>query len=152
MLTAIAFAVSLLRPVQIDDLDRSIPSEIVGAIVEAVNADEEMPLLGSYIAEARLMAVYALYESRFNPIAVGDHGRALGVWQLQGVDRATAFNPVRAAEIWLRLAHASYSKCSTLPEDRRLAQLTSGSCGHGRVVAERRVRLALLAPPRSTDE
>ena len=141
---ALSVALQGLRLVTIDDLG-DVPAVVASVIVSAVNQDPAPPLLGSYVAEARLMAVYARYESGYRVDAVGDHGRALGLWQLQGVGRGIGFDPLRSAETWLRLAHRSSEACSALPQARRLAQLTSGTCERGRVVAERRARLALAA-------
>jgi hypothetical protein len=88
------------------------------------------------------MTVYAIYEGSNKPCAVGDHGAALGNWQLQGVKREIACDPSQAAPRWLAIADASRKHCANLDVDDRLAELASGSCLHGRVIARRRSRIA----------
>ena len=93
---------------------------------------------------ARRMVVYAVRESGLEPCAVGDGGKALGVWQLQGVGRTVACEPIRALPIWLRKAQRSIEDCAKLklPEDEQLAELLSGSCGLARKLSADREKLA----------
>jgi hypothetical protein len=94
---------------------------------------------------AATMAVYAVYEGGNRRCAVGDHGKAAGPFQVQGVPRAVACDPVQAARVWLAKARASWADCASLAPDDQLAELASGSCGHGRVLARRRAALARMA-------
>lgn len=92
--------------------------------------------------QAAELAVYAVFEGGLRGCVSGDHGAAWGPMQLQGVSRAVACSPELAMRHWLTLAEASRKHCASLPPDDQLAELTSGSCGHGRVVARRRAALA----------
>ena len=94
---------------------------------------------------AATMVVYSVYEGGNRRCAVGDGGKALGPFQLQGAPRAVACDPVQAARVWLAKANASLADCSNLAPDDRLAELVSGSCKHGRVLARRRAALARMA-------
>lgn len=76
------------------------------------------------------MVVYAIFESGLKTDAVGDGGKSLGTWQLSSkvVSREVAFDPARAAGVWLRMAQASEAKCKESPPELRLAALASGDC------------------------
>lgn len=91
---------------------------------------------------AATMAVYAVYEGGNRRCAIGDGGKAIGPFQLQGASRAVACDPVQAARVWLAKANASRVDCAGLTPDDQLAELASGSCGHGRVLSRRRAALA----------
>lgn len=91
---------------------------------------------------AALMTVYAVYEGGNRACAVGDHGRSLGPFQLQGVPRAFACDPTWAARRWLVVAEASRNDCATSEHDDQLAELASGTCSRGVQLARRREALA----------
>lgn len=97
---------------------------------------------------AALAAVYAAYESSNQKCAEGDRDangvpRSLGAYQLQGVPREVACDPVRAASVWLALAKdAQANHCRNSDPDDRLSILTGGSCTRGRLVARTRARIA----------
>jgi hypothetical protein len=137
-----------LMPINISDvsaMDRRIPPVVALAIVEAVNSDEFLtPLMGSTLDEARLMVVYAREESGFRSNAVGDHGASLGLFQLQRLPRALAFDPTTNAREWLRRAHLAWEECGALRDDERLSSLVSGNCSHGHVLARHRVARASI--------
>jgi len=96
--------------------------------------------------EAGDLVVFDLFESNNRLAAVGDHGQSHGPWQLS-TKRAppeVARDPEKAAAIWLDLAARSRKDCAKLPEDDRLAEVASGSCQYGRVLARRRAALRRL--------
>lgn len=96
--------------------------------------------------EAGDLVVFDLFESNNRLSAVGDHGQSHGPWQLS-TKRArpeVARDPEKAAAIWLELAARSRKDCAKLPEDEQLAEVASGSCERGRVLARRRARLRRL--------
>lgn len=132
-----------LVAINVSDLSsvRGVTRDAASAIVASVNADPEMPLLGSKKAEGLLVAVYMSHESYFKRDAVGDHGNSLGSMQLQRFPASKAFSYKESVDEWLRRAHASV--CPGLPEEEQLASLVSGNCGHGHVVARSRARRAL---------
>ena len=89
------------------------------------------------------LALFAAWESANTLQAEGDKdaagaARAFGPWQLHGVPREVAFDPVRAGRVWLGFADASRAACSALPPEERLASLMSGSCDRGREKARHR--------------
>jgi hypothetical protein len=91
--------------------------------------------------EAALLAVFSSYESGNFARAVGDGGRSLGAWQIQGIG-AGAFDPYFAASYWLDLANRNIKGCWRNAPDERLASLASGSCFKARAKVRLRVRLA----------
>jgi hypothetical protein len=96
--------------------------------------------------EAGDLVVFDLFESNNRLAAVGDHGLSHGPWQLS-TKRAppeVARDPEKAAAIWLSLAAQSRKDCAKLPEDDQLAEVASGSCQYGRVLARRRAALRRL--------
>jgi hypothetical protein len=99
---------------------------------------------------ASLGVVYEVYESANRRCAIGDGGKSLGPWQLQGVDVSIACNPSRAFAAWLTLAHTV--TCKDLPEDEELSALASGSCNKAhkkvshRADVAREVRVKVLSP------
>lgn len=131
---------------QVVALGASLPIQpsvqVIEAITRAVQQDEQPPLLGSYRAEAALMLTYAYFESRFKICAVGDHGRSLGLFQMQRLNKEIACDPSQAARIWLIRAHEAYEQCRGNLEEARLASLASGNCQHARVLTTHRVRVA----------
>jgi hypothetical protein len=110
---------------------------IAEGIALAVATDELPAITGTREGDAALAAEYAYRESSnqscpdrwVNPV---DYGKSFGAFQLQGLARSLACNPVYSAAEWLRRAHASAEHCASLPIDERLAELASGSCGYGR--------------------
>jgi len=114
----------------------------VGPVASAIAAAADGSLTGDVSLDEALMVVYAAYESALRPCAVGDGGKSLGVWQLQGVARAIACDPQRAAAHWFAAARASSALCGALPEEERLAALASGDCQHARRLVRERYALA----------
>lgn len=95
---------------------------------------------------ASLMVLYAAFEGGNLRCAEGDGGKALGPYQLQGVAREVACDPVASSRAWLRLADWSWKVCTKAesPPDERLAFLASGSCDRGRKKVRARAELARL--------
>jgi len=99
---------------------------------------------------AARMAVYTIHESSLSTECVaGDGGESHGAFQLKGVPEAVACDPARAAPIWLAMARKSAEDCASLPPSERMAELTSGSCGHGRMLARLRESFVLRALARA---
>lgn len=95
---------------------------------------------------AARMAVYTIHESGLaSECIAGDGNKSHGPWQLQGVPEAVACDPAKAAPIWLAMAQKSMSDCSALPPSERMAELASGTCGHGHMVARLRESFVLRA-------
>lgn len=93
---------------------------------------------------ASLGAVYGAYEGGYQKeCPVGDGGKSLGNFQLQGVDVSIACDPAKSFRAWLSKAHAVI--CKDLPEDEALSALTSGNCDHARLKTSRRARVAEAA-------
>lgn len=134
-LRAIVFAVwTAIHPLAPTTRDAPVIAE---GIALAVATDDQEPLTGSPEGDAALAAEYAYRESgnRSCPdhwVKSVDYGKSWGPFQLQGLARGLACNPVYAAGEWLRRAHTSAEHCSSLPLDERLAELASGSCSRGR--------------------
>jgi hypothetical protein len=106
--------------------------EIAGAIVSAADT----------WYEARLMIVYAAYESGMKRDAIGDHGLSFGTWQLRGTSRECAFTPSCAARVWVKRARQAAVDCAANEEEERLAPLASGNCDHAKKKTRWRVELA----------
>ncbi len=99
----------------------------IAAIIDVVGADDH--------ATARTLLVWAWHESRLDPCAVGDHGKALGLLQTHGTPeaRCDARASVRAAVRLLRVLDVACG--SRLGALRAYA---SGRCdGAGKLVASR---------------
>jgi hypothetical protein len=95
---------------------------------------------------AARMAVYAIHESGLSvECLAGDGKKSLGTWQLQGVPEAVACDPAKAAPVWLGRARQSIADCSALPASERMAELASGSCDRGRMIARLRESFVLRA-------
>lgn len=90
------------------------------------------------------LVVNGAFESGFHKGAVGDGGSSRGMWQISEVRAPAdvALDPYRAARRWLELAEDSRNRCSSLPEDERLAALESGNCEHARRKAAHRAEVA----------
>lgn len=93
--------------------------------------------------EAGDATVYAIRESGNELTVAGDGGKSHGPWQLseEQARPEVARDPDKAIVVWLTLVRKSRVDCAKLPEDDRLAELASGSCGAGRELARRRARL-----------
>ena len=92
--------------------------------------------------EAKLMVVYAAYESGMKRDAIGDHGLSFGTWQLRGLSPELAFSPAVAAKVWVRRARQAAVDCSESAFEERLAPLASGNCDHARMKTRWRMELA----------
>lgn len=91
---------------------------------------------------AALATVYAAYESSNDTRIVGDGGKALGAWQIQGSDKEQALNPYSAIRVWLGMARTSERSCKDNEPEERLAALASGDCTKGRLKVRRRLEAA----------
>ena len=121
--------------------------DIATASAEAVELDTFPPVTGSKLGDVILLEKTAWGEStmrttRDGKCLEGDHGAALGAWQLQHVPEIIACSPAPAARQWLSMAHYSLHKCATLQPDARLAALFSGNCEHGLAMSRYRLYLA----------
>jgi hypothetical protein len=95
---------------------------------------------------AARMAVYAIHESGLSMTCVaGDGGSSRGPWQLQGVSDTQACDPALAAPIWLAKARQSIADCASLAPAERMAELASGSCAKGHMIARLRESFVLRA-------
>ena len=112
--------------------------EIADAIAEKAEALDGLSLRES---EA-LMVVFAAKESANQLCPVGDGGKSLGTFQLQGVTADVACHPTLAIPVWIARAQASLALCTGNAPDERLAALASGRCDRGRKKVAARVRLA----------
>jgi hypothetical protein len=114
--------------------DRLSRAKAIARVISIVARDE---------MDAAELVVNGMAESGFFVTAMGDGGRSHGWLQLGEIHtrRQDAENPLRAAQIWLAMADASREACSNLPENQQLAQVYSGNCAHGHVVAARRAAL-----------
>ena len=92
--------------------------------------------------EAKLMVVYAAYESGMKRDAIGDHGLSFGTWQLRGLSPELAFDPRYAAKVWVKRARQAAVDCSDSAFEERLAPLASGNCDHARMKTRWRTELA----------
>lgn len=102
-------------------------------IAEAISATARSPF------EAAEMATYAAFESGNQPRLVSKADpRDRGAWQLRFVADDVAFDPRKAAPVWLKIADASREHCKDLPPEERLAELASGSCKYGRAQVRHR--------------
>jgi len=111
------------------------------AIAQVV--DEEAPLFDDDAGKDRttvLLVAVAYRESRFDPRAVGDGGRARGLWQQHG--GAALFDPATAARRAVRALRTSMGACAARPLDERLAAYASGSCSRGGSASRERMALA----------
>ena len=91
---------------------------------------------------ASLMTVYEVFEGGNQKCAVGDGGKALGPFQLQGVPESVACDAEAAGRVWLRKAKDSWETCKHNLPDEKLALLASGRCDKGHVLARRRAKYA----------
>ena len=129
--------------------DRTPGADRVARAISATAPDREW---------AARMVVYAVHESGLKTECVtGDGGESHGTFQLKGVPEAVACDPMLAAPVWLAKAQKSMEDCSALPAYERMAELASGSCAHGHVLARWRETLVLTAlartaptPPRAS--
>jgi hypothetical protein len=107
----------------------------------AANAvvDSDNPVFGSAEMDLAVLIETAWRESRFQVDAVGDSGDSLGVWQLQHVPRAVAFDLALSTPIaYARLREAA-SQCPGAP----LAPYVGGCWSpRARLEGERRLRAA----------
>jgi len=107
--------------------------ETADAIAEASNSD---PLYKNdkegAIRTASLLIALAWHESRFQPNVVGDHGRSLGLFQIQPptahVDGSLLLLPRSAALIAIDLIRSSFKACAKHPVKERMAWYAAG--GH----------------------
>ena len=94
---------------------------------------------------AALLVSLAWFESRFDPDAMGDHGKAFGLYQVQaGGDRGPRLlGDARAAtESATWEIRRSFQACRRQPFEERLAFYASGSCSKGIPHSKHRIELA----------
>jgi len=114
------------------------------SVADPLFADDE----AGYKTAAALISL-GWFEGRLDPKAVGDHGRARGLFQVH----AGPYSPEAAARDYLddvgtqarvavRMLHDSQRACRSLGEAQRWAWYASGSCGRGRVAASHRYLFA----------
>jgi|HubBroStandDraft_1064217.scaffolds.fasta_scaffold34287_5 hypothetical protein len=95
---------------------------------------------------AARMAVYSIHEGGLSSECVnGDGGESWGAFQLKDVPHDVACDPAKAAPVWLAMAQRSMQDCAALPVSERMAELASGSCKKGHVVARQRETFVLRA-------
>lgn len=80
---------------------------------------------------AALLVAIAYYESRFRPDAVGDHGRSLGLFQIQPatVSSESPFSlttPREAARVALKLVRTSFHVCRSEALEEQLGWYAAG--------------------------
>lgn len=95
-----------------------------------VDGAKQVPLFDGPMAVERTIALdasLAWFESRFNPNAIGDHGKSRGLYQVQyiGPDEGVTAQTVRANRMMLQ----SFKICSKRPLEERLAWYASGGNG-----------------------
>jgi hypothetical protein len=133
LLIALAVLIAPRAAVRADTL------AIIDAAVFAVEHDPEAPIFGSREADAAVLLYTAWRESEWYLHAVGDHGRALGAWQLQF--EAGRGDARKQAVVALQLLHWAARVCPDLPA----AAYLSGRCDRARVQAGQRMnRVARL--------
>ena len=114
----------------------------------AISRVADGSVTGDAREDAALMAVYAAFESANRGCAVGDGGKALGVWQLQYTSRTVACDPYKAALHWRAMARYSVKMCAAdgMPGKAdplaRLALVVSGDCIRGLKKTRERATLA----------
>lgn len=136
------------------------------AIAEVVQ--EEVPLFGGADARERsaaLLVAVAWAESRFDPKAVGDHGRSVGLYQIfqpnlptrEGFKRDDILDhAVNATKVAHRMFRESMNVCAKRPLEERLGWYASGDGSCARGLPESRFRMGLAArvfkqhPPKDT--
>jgi hypothetical protein len=114
---------------------------------------------------AAVMVALAWAESRFNPVAVGDHGLSVGLFQMSGANlpspegyrRADILgHPIAASEVALHMLRQSFAICAARPLNERIAWYASGDsyCQRGQSESRYRINLGMRAfakyPPPAT--
>ena len=103
---------------------------------------------------AALLVSLAWAESRFDPKAVGDHGRSMGLYQIfhanlptkEGFAKADILgNPLNATRVAHRMIRESMNVCASRPVEDRLAWYASGdgSCHFGAAASKFRYGTAM---------
>jgi hypothetical protein len=117
-------------------------------VAVAISLVADGSVTGDALQDAALMATYAAFESANRKCAVGDGGKALGVWQLQHTSKIVACDPLKAALHWRAMARYSIKTCSAdgMPGKDdwsvRLAILLSGDCKRGLAKTRSRAQIA----------
>lgn len=162
----IAWILSLMIALQPAAPWRDTYEDTAKAIASVVN--EEAPLFAGKDGReksAALLVALAWAESRFDPKAVGDHGRSVGLYQIfhtnlptaEGFGRAEILgNALNATKVAHRMLKQSMRVCGKRPVEERLGWYASGdaACSKGLSESRFRVGLALKAyrahPPKDT--
>jgi hypothetical protein len=124
--------------------------------IAAVVAENEPLFVGSEGRErtAALLVALGWTESRYNPSAVGDQGRSVGLYQLFEPNMPTRegfrqgdilAHPLNATRVAYRMIRASFDACAHYPAAHRLAGYTGGSCTSEKAVDQSIFRLHLAA-------
>jgi Transglycosylase SLT domain len=101
---------------------------------------------------AAILVALAWAESRFDPKAVGDQGRSVGLYQIFGPNLPTPEgfgrkdilgNPLNATKVALRMIRASMAVCAKFPLLERLGWYAAGDCQRGAGASRFRVGLAM---------
>lgn len=115
--------------------------EIAHAV--AVAAQDGARSVEHAASRAALLVAIAWHEGRFDPAAVGDHGRSCTTWQVQvGRTRCAvlAGDIVAGAELALERAEKSLGACHREDRSAWLSAYASGRCSAGRRESARMVR------------
>jgi hypothetical protein len=127
--------------------------ETAKAIANVVT--EEAPLFAGAEAKERtaaLLVALAWAESRFDPKAVGDHGRSVGLYQIFSANLPTSEgfkredilgNPTNATRVALRMLRQSMNVCGKRPIEERLGWYASGNAQCAKGLPESRFRVGL---------
>jgi Transglycosylase SLT domain len=114
---------------------------------------------------AALLIGLSWAESRFDPKAIGDHGRSVGLYQLFGANLPTPEgfkrndilgNQVNATKVALRMLRESMSVCRKRPVGEQLGWYASGDGQCSKGLSESRYRVGLAQkvfkqhPPKGT--
>jgi hypothetical protein len=149
----VAWVLSLMVALQARAPWRETYEDTAKAIVDIVEAEEPL-FSGAQGREksAAVLVALAWAESRFDPKAVGDHGRSVGLYQIfgpnlptpEGFGRADILgHPGNASRVALRMIRASMAVCSKFPLLDRLGWYAAGDCQRGASASRFRLGLAM---------
>ena len=93
---------------------------------------------------ATLLISVAWFESRFNPKAVGDHGKSFGLYQQQlhvGLDKEALFDTDVATKVAIDQFKVSFRVCRNRPIEEKLGWYAAGKDDCERGLQESRHRM-----------
>lgn len=110
-------------------------------------AAETAPLYGENTEEktATLLVAVAWYESRFKPDAKSADGQTMCLFQVNKryfEEGETPSDPTACTKQAMVILKKSLAKCSSRPQEERLAAFTSGTCDKGVAASRYRTFLA----------